>query len=199
MKRVFILLSLCTALLPPSVLAATLTVPNVSFTDHVFGRRTAPVTLIVYSDFECPFCRNFHDTLKEVMKKERASVNIVYRHFPLPFHESAMPAAKASECAARLRGNGGFWAFVDAVFADGAAQYVQAAETVGVSATSLASCMKDPAILKKVQDQENAATSTITGTPTTIILNRKTGAQQTISGAVGAQEVESAIDAVLKK
>ncbi len=201
MKRLIALLPLlaiCFLLASPKSYAATLPVPGVSLQDHIFGRRTAPVTLIVYSDFECPFCKSFHDTLKDVFKAEGKKVNIVYRHFPLPFHENALPAAEASECVAKTFGNGGFWTFVDAVFADGAAQYAVAAKSVGMSDASLASCMKDPAIVKKVQDQGSGVEATVTGTPTTIVLNRKTGALQTITGAVSAQEVETAIAAVSK-
>ena len=54
--------------------------------DHLYGSPSAEITLIEYSDFECPYCKRFHPTAKQLVDKSNGQVNWVYRHFPLAFH-----------------------------------------------------------------------------------------------------------------
>lgn len=87
--------------------------------DHLRGNPEAPVTIIEYSDFECPFCQRFHDSLKEVMDTSgrEGSVAWVYRHFPLAqLHSKAPAVSQASECVAELGGNDAFWRFTDTYY-----------------------------------------------------------------------------------
>lgn len=85
--------------------------------DHIKGSPDALVKIVEYSDFECPFCKRFHDTMNEIMKEEidEGDVAWVYRHFPLDqLHPvKARAEAVASECAAELGGNDAFWQFAD--------------------------------------------------------------------------------------
>jgi protein-disulfide isomerase len=86
--------------------------------DHVYGNSKAPVSLIVYADFECPFCKTFHHTAKAIVQEYNGNVNLVYRHFPLGMHNpGAQKEAEASECVNELGGNEAFWNFADAVYA----------------------------------------------------------------------------------
>ncbi|MDZ4258565.1 MAG: thioredoxin domain-containing protein [Gemmatimonadales bacterium] len=83
------------------------------------GRRFGPVearaTLVVFTDLECPACRQFHTaTLPAVRARHDADLAVVYRHWPLGYHRFAYSAARAAECAA---GQGRFEPFLDAVFA----------------------------------------------------------------------------------
>lgn len=90
---------------------------NLSAEDHVLGVDTAPVTIIEYSDFQCPFCRSFFDQTYGLLKKEYIDTGVarlVYRHFPLAFHPAAQKSAEASECAGQ---QGKFWEMHDAIFA----------------------------------------------------------------------------------
>src|ERR1700722_6879170 len=64
------------------------------------GPAGAPVQLIEFADFECPFCGSFHKTLKAVREQYPTEVALTYVHFPLPMHRFALPAARVSECAA---------------------------------------------------------------------------------------------------
>ncbi|MBE0618991.1 MAG: thioredoxin domain-containing protein, partial [Burkholderiales bacterium] len=74
--------------------------------DHIRGDTAAPVTLVEYSDFECPFCKRFHATAKRLVDESKGQVKWVYRHFPLDeLHPGkARKEAVASECAAEIGG-----------------------------------------------------------------------------------------------
>lgn len=79
------------------------------------GPANAPVVITEFSDFQCPYCRILADRLKELRGRYPGQVAVVYRHFPLPIHEHAVEAARASECAAA---QGRFEAYHDALYAD---------------------------------------------------------------------------------
>jgi protein-disulfide isomerase len=82
--------------------------------DHVIGPDSAPVTLIAYCDFECPFCREAFFTTKRLRDRFKQQFRLVFRHFPLvDKHPSAQQAAEASEAAAR---QGKFWILHDLLF-----------------------------------------------------------------------------------
>lgn len=81
----------------------------------VRGNAQAAVTVVEFSDFECPYCRRGFSTMNELMAKHADDVRFVYMHFPLPFHPWARPSAIASACAAQ-QGDGAFWALHDYYF-----------------------------------------------------------------------------------
>lgn len=90
-------------------------------TDHIKGNPNAAIKIVEFSDFECPFCKRFHDTMNAVLaNEENSDVAWVFRQFPLEqLHPvKAQRAAVASECAAELGGSNAFWAFTDGYFAD---------------------------------------------------------------------------------
>lgn len=91
----------------------------VSVEDHLRGDRDAELVMVEYSDFQCPFCQNFHATALQALSEYDGRVAWVYRHFPLDnIHPYARPAAEASECVAELGGDEAFWKFADEVFAN---------------------------------------------------------------------------------
>lgn len=86
--------------------------------DHVIGNKDAKVTLIEYSDFQCPYCYKFEASLKQALQKYPKDVRLIFRHYPLTqIHEYAQKAAEASECVAKLGGNSAFWKMHDKLFA----------------------------------------------------------------------------------
>ena len=87
----------------------------VSSDDHIKGSVEATVTIVEYSDFDCPFCTRFHGTMNNIVSKYSGDdVAWVYRHFPLEqLHPQAKAVAVASECVAKLGGNEAFWTFAD--------------------------------------------------------------------------------------
>lgn len=76
-------------------------VPPLTLQDHVMGNISAPVQLIVYIDFECPFCLQYYSTLQRVKEEFGNDLVIGIRHFPLTNHSEALPAAVAAECAGK--------------------------------------------------------------------------------------------------
>ena len=87
--------------------------------DHILGNPEAKVVIVEYSDTECPFCKQFHNTLHQIMTEygESGDVAWVYRNFPLQqLHPKAPKEAEALECAAELGGNDAFWKFTDLVY-----------------------------------------------------------------------------------
>jgi protein-disulfide isomerase len=87
----------------------------VTAADHTIGPDNAPVTLIEYSDFQCPACELYHYVVEQVLASSTVPVRFVYRHFPLPQHPNAVPAAMASEAAGA---QGKFWDMYHLIFND---------------------------------------------------------------------------------
>lgn len=168
--------------------------------DHVRGDKKAKVSIIEYSDFECPFCSRFHPTMVQALEEYGDDINWVYRHFPLSFHVQATPSALASECVAEQKGDDGFWTFADAMFENqarlGTALYSEIAESIGVDMGQYNDCFDSQKYLSKVQDnQTDGASAGVTGTPGSFIVT-KNGAQL-ISGAVPYSQIKAAIEANL--
>lgn len=83
--------------------------------EPVRGNLNAKITVVEYSDFECPYCKRFHETMLQVMDVHQENIRWVYRHFPLDsLHQNARTEALAAECANE---QGKFWEFTDTVFA----------------------------------------------------------------------------------
>ncbi len=88
-------------------------VTPVSDADHIRGNANGSVTIIEYSDFDCPFCTRFHATMNSVVQKD-SDLRWIYRHFPLEsLHPNAKAVAVASECVAVSGGDEAFWKFAD--------------------------------------------------------------------------------------
>lgn len=98
---------------------AALEIPPITGDDHILGNPNANLVIVEYSDTECPFCKNFHDSLHQIIDEygREGEVAWVYRHFPLAqLHSKAPLQAEATECAAELGGNTAFWQYIDRVF-----------------------------------------------------------------------------------
>lgn len=92
-------------------------VPAVTDQDHIRGSQDAKVTLVEYSDFDCPFCSRFHTTTQQILEEYDGQVRLVYRDFPIPqLHPNAPKVAEAAECIAAQNGEDAFWSFADAYF-----------------------------------------------------------------------------------
>ena len=178
--------------------------------DHVFGNKNAEVTLIEFSDYECPYCKRFNGVPQEMVKRMGGRVNYIWRHFPLPFHEPmATREAEASECVAKLGGNDAFWRYTDLVMARTRSNGKGMPAKGGDPLDAIAGELKlDVATFNKClnsgttkgildADRSDGMKSGISGTPGTIIYNNKTGKTQFINGAVPLETLEAATRSVM--
>ncbi len=153
----------------------------VSDADHIRGNPNAPIVFVEYSDYDCPFCKNFHETMKRIMEEYGADGRVawVYRHFPLQeLHPSAPRIAEASECVAKLGGNTAFWTFSDLVFGErgtneltDTSRLPEFATSAGVDAAAFNTCLENGETRSLVEeDFNNAIAIGGRGTPHTIVL-----------------------------
>src|ERR1700733_4517122 len=95
-------------------LPSTVNVPAPSASDHITGSPTAPIVLVEYSDFECPYCQLIYPEIKDIVNNSNGQVAWVMRDFPLTsIHPEALPAANAAECITAQLGNSAWWKFAD--------------------------------------------------------------------------------------
>lgn len=135
------------------------------------GNASAPITLIEYSDFECPFCSRGYTTVMELMKKYEGKIRFAYKHLPLSFHPQAMPAAQYYE-AIRLQSPEKAWKFHDAIYSNqralqnGEKFLKEEAKKVGADMAKLAKDVKSEAVQKRIDaDMAEAAKFGFQGTP----------------------------------
>jgi len=154
------------------------------------GPKNAPVTIIEFSDFQCPFCARVEPALKEMFKTFGNEVRLVYRQFPLGFHANAEKAAEASLCA---NDQGKFWEMHDAMFADqhalGVDKLKATAARLGLNAGQFDKCLDGGKYKAQVRKDVAAGMAAgVQGTPTLFINGR------VISGAVPFGEIKRVID-----
>lgn len=184
------------------------TVTPVDDSDHVLGAKNAEVTLIEYSDLQCPYCARFHTVMEALMADSayKGKVRWVFRHFPLSFHPNAIPAANAAECAAE---QGKFWemtakAYENSAIVNGSAivpaeTYKAWAKELGLSASKFESCLSSNKYQAKIDaDYQGGTAANVSGTPATIILT-KDGGKTLIPGALPLDQVKQMVDAALAK
>jgi protein-disulfide isomerase len=165
--------------------------------DHIRGDADAPVMIVEYSDFECPFCGRLHPTLARITE-ENDDVAWTYRHFPLSSHSNAFSAAVASECIANLGSNDSFWSFTDASFANqrgiGESFFASQAREAGINADAFASCLNDKQVAQAVQnDLDEVSSLGGRGTPFVVVLTPE-GNILPFSGALPYEQVLSVVD-----
>lgn len=91
---------------------------HIASDEYIRGNPNAPITIVEFSDLQCPFCKRFHPTVQQALSEYGDQVRWVYKHYPIDqLHPHARPAAEASECIGEQKGADGFWQFIDAVFA----------------------------------------------------------------------------------
>jgi protein-disulfide isomerase len=165
-------------------------------TDHVRGDADAKVTLVEYSDFECPYCQTLNTTLDQILTDYKGKVKLVYRYFPLTsIHANAQKAAEAAECAGD---QDKFWEMHDKLFANQSALTVtdlkKYAKDLGLNTTTFNNCLDkgtDAAIV--TSDQTEGESYGVNGTPATFINGTL------VSGALPYASFKTAIDAALAK
>ncbi len=176
--------------------------------DHIRGNPNAPIVIVEYSDFECPFCKNFHETMNKVMAKYGSDGKVawVYRQFPIEqLHPSAPRIALASECVAELAGNDAFWKFSDQVFAErgvneptNMSRLTEFATVAGADATSFNKCLEEGRTKALVsEDMTDGINAGAKGTPYSVVTVG--GQQGIINGAQPYEYVSSVLDTLIEQ
>ncbi len=164
--------------------------------DPVLGKSNAPVTIVEFSDFECPFCgRHFSQTHPDIVKNyiDTGKVKLVYRDFPLSFHPNAEKAAEAAECANE---QGKFWEMHDKLFSNqqslSVANYKQWAKDLKLDSAKFDSCLDSGKYASEIaKDEADGTKYGVSGTPSFFIDG------QLLVGAQPYSAFQQAIDAAL--
>jgi protein-disulfide isomerase len=157
------------------------------------GDANAPVTIIEFSDFQCPYCGTVEPTIEQVMTDYAGKVKLYFKNFPLSFHEFAQKAAEAAECAGD---QGKYWEMHDQLFADQSALAVSDlkgyAQKLGLDTAKFNSCLDTGAKASVVEaDFNDGSANGVSGTPAFFINGKM------IVGAQPYSAFKTAIDAAL--
>ncbi|MBI2310193.1 thioredoxin domain-containing protein [Candidatus Collierbacteria bacterium] len=181
--------------------------PPLTDSDHVLGNRNSRLLFIVYSDLECPFCKLFHHTTKQILEEYKDNLAIVYRHFPLDIHPKARKEAEAVECAQEIGKPDDFWKLVDKIFEVTPSNnglnpddLPKLAMQIGLNENKFKDCLSSGKFAQRVEsDYSQGSRAGISATPSSVIIDTKTGKTKTITGAVQANQIKSVIDSMLKE
>jgi protein-disulfide isomerase len=180
---------------PSEIQAGNTIEPVFNFDDaNIVGDKNAKVTVVVYSDFECPYCANHHETIKQIIAKYGNKVRVVWKNFPLSFHANAEPAANAAECAGE---QGKFWEYADKLYANqenfGATLWAKLAGELKLNTSKFNSCVSAKTYQSKIDaDLNEGIDNAVEGTPATFING------ELISGALPLANFVQIIDEILK-
>lgn len=161
------------------------------------GNENATVTIIEYSDFQCPFCKVLHPVVEEALKEYEGKVRYVYKHLPLPENERAVPAAIAAECANE---QDAFLPYVNILFSRQAQWSKQNtnfsfnayARELGLDRVAFAACLDEESHIEKINaEKEDAISYGLTGTPTLFVNGQFSG------GVITYEKLKEMIDAEL--
>jgi protein-disulfide isomerase len=162
--------------------------------DPSVGPTAAPITIVEFSDFQCPFCKLSAGVLKEVLRAYGDKVRLVYRDYPAPNHIHAGKAAEAAQCAAA---QGKFWAYHDLLFeyqqaAGSGWDFIQLAQQVSINLTEFTRCLDTHQYALEVEnDLRDALSLGVRSTPTFFVNGRP------LIGARSFDEFKQLIDRVL--
>jgi protein-disulfide isomerase len=192
----------------PENATVTSTPRPVDTTDYIKGNPNAPILIIEYSDYECPFCKQYHETLSSILDEFGANGRVawVYRQFPIAqLHPNAPKISEAALCVGEIGGQTAFWNFSDLVFANreldeftNMTKLPEFASLSGVSVDQFQSCYNSGRMQEKVLSSvEEAFNIGARGTPHTVVM---VGTQQAvINGAQSYDVVRSIVENLLQQ
>jgi protein-disulfide isomerase len=164
------------------------------------GAENAPITIVEYTDFECPYCSRGAESMEAVLKQFDGKVKVTVRHLPLPFHKKAMPAAQYFE-ALRIQNPKAAIAFHDATFANqeelkqkGPSFFDARAKKMGINLAKLKTDQASSTVAQKIEaDMAQARELGFRGTPSFLVGGIP------LRGALPPEEFAKVIDLILKK
>ncbi len=172
---------------------------------YVKGDKNASILWVEYSDLECPFCKRLHDSgaIKNLEAKYGNKLAVAFKHYPLPFHQTALPAAESAECVGEAGGSVKYYAFIEGVFSKGTpTQEVidSVVKEIGLDAAKIKACADSKKFADKItmQQSEGSSKFSVNGTPGNVLVNTKTGKYEVVSGAQPEANFAAAIERLLK-
>lgn len=174
--------------------------------DNIRGNPNAPILIVEYSDYDCPFCKSYHETLNQIMNEYGVDGKVawVYRQFPIAqLHPNAPRISEAALCVGDVAGNDAFWKFSDLVFGErsmneqtNVTKLPEYAVTAGADKKDFMACLESGKMKEKVTASYNEAVAAgIQGTPHSFVL---IGNQQApIEGAQPYEAVKQVIENLL--
>jgi len=181
-------------------------VSAVSSDDHILGDPNASIIIVEYSDFECPYCKDYHNVLHQIIDEYGAGGDVawVYRHFPITqLHSKAVIESEASECAADIGGNQAFWDYADKIYEITPSnnnldlnQLPIIAKEIGLDEELFQVCLENRSQQDKVQaDFEEIVAIGGRGTPHSVIF--MDGQQASIEGGQSYEAMKRIIESLL--
>ena len=166
---------------------------NVDLVGESKGPADAPITIVEFSDFQCPFCSRAEETVKKVLDQYKGKIRLFYRDYPLPFHNNAQKASEAALCAADQHK---YWEMHEKLFASqselAVPQLKQHAKGLGLDAAKFDKCLDSGEKTKVVEESKKAGDELgVNGTPHFFINGRS------LSGAQPIEEFKKLIDSEL--
>lgn len=168
---------------------------KVNSNDHIRGDKNASVTIVEFSDLQCPYCSRFHETMKQVMENYGGKVKWVFKHFPLEsMHPYARKAAEASECAGE---QGKFWEYTDLVYENQSSlsdEFLsELADQLKLNGDKFKICLSSGKYAGKVTaDLKMGTDAGVRGTPASFING------ELVSGALPFENIKTKIDGLIK-
>lgn len=180
---------------PPSQEEIKIASFEITKNDHIRGNFAAPVTLVVFSDFQCPYSGKFKEIMDEILKNYTDKVRIIFKHYPLSFHQNAQKAAEATECASE---QGKFWEMHDKLFTNqeqfGIDNFKKWAGELKLDTQKFNTCFDSGKYSEKVKkDLAEGQSKGVDGTPATFVNGKL------IPGAQPFDNFKTIIDLELKK
>ena len=162
--------------------------------NNILGPEDAKITIIEFSDFQCPFCGRVQPTIKQILQDYGDQVKLIYKHFPLDFHQYSRKAAEAAECAGQ---HGKFWEYHDKLFENQDKLLIndlkRYAEEIGIDVEGFSLCLDSGAAARVVNDDMSEGLNMgVSGTPAFFINGKK------IEGAQPYSVFKTIIEAELK-
>jgi len=184
----------------------TVSIPFAAAGGHSLGRQDAPLVMVEYSDYQCPFCRNYHvGTFDEIKKNyiDSGRVRYVNRDFPLAFHENARRAAMAARCAGE---QGRFWDLRHAMIVNanqlGGQNIEKYASDIKLEMSGFRACLDSGRYTKDVdRDLEEGGQAGVSGTPSFVVGRLINGRLEGVRmvGAMPYQNFASTLDEMLRR
>lgn len=184
---------------------ASVEIKPIGAADHVLGDPKAPIVIVEYSDIECPYCKQFHNTIHTLMSDygTQGKLAWVFRHFPV--HSNSIKEGEAIECAAEVGGNDAFWKYTDKIFAEtksnngiDLARLPGIASEIGIDVTKFNTCLASDKYKAKIeQDRQDVINAGAQGTPYSVIFAK--GEKIPLAqGALPYSDMKTIIDTILK-